>query len=139
MTNSDREKKIVQSEAFRALNLYGRRLHHQAKGMEQMLIDNMERLVKNGSTYPDRIDHITEMEREICPDIPPSVYTSRVYTKDLEAIEYAIREYRSSLDAIQNLRSVKLRLLGDYDYTRGDDSDANEVFQNSLDNPEGTG
>lgn len=139
MVNYDREKKIIQSEAFRALNLYGRRLHNHAKGMEQMLIDCMERLVKNNSTYSDNISPVTEMERRICPDISPDSYTSRVHTKDLETIEYAIREYRSSLDAIQNLRSVKLRLLGDYDYTRGDDSDANEVFQNSLDNPEGTG
>lgn len=138
MVDYDKEKRIVESEAFRALDVFGKRAHLCAKGMEQMLLDLMERLVKEGSTYPDDISYHTGMERRACPDIPQDEYTSRIHKKDLESIEFAIREYRASLETLQLLRTTKLRLLGDYDYTRGDDSEAVKVFGTSLDNPEKT-
>ncbi|SRR6266446_3772302 len=119
------EQEIINSEAFRAINLL---IDKKAEELESWI-----------ENFKDRVDRAF-MKKGYVNTRVSSESKSRG-RKELGAEIYAIKELFDIIEYIQKdevviseLQRLKLRLLNDYDFTHGDDTEQRKVFQNELEN-----
>jgi len=111
------DSQIVKSEAFRALNLMVDRAARDAVGWTGMLID----LAKRAPEYQDDIATRTYEEGSAAVSLP-------ITQADIRRIRDMANDALAAIEVVNSVQVMKLRLLNDYDFTKGDDSDRAAVF-----------
>lgn len=118
MTNQE----IIDSSAFKVLN---HMIDQKAKGLASRALhikDEMNRLYEPGyGGYNTFITVRTHDEGKKQIDLPVNLF-------ELNRLADSIKEMTKLEQEINELQRQKLRLLNDYDFTHGDDSEQKKVF-----------
>lgn len=121
-TTDDRAQRIVDSDAFKALNVL---IDQSAEELAQYLLGFQDRLTdcfKHPSEIPVRVSY--ENEGRVSKPLPADPAAL------LQTFEHMLERIRLLKDRVNDLQRFKLRLLNDYDFTHGDDSEQRAVFAN---------
>lgn len=115
-------KMILESEAFRALNQLIDQHLASLKQWEHIIEDQMKRLLSAPVKHTISIrtyEEIKGYEKDA---------TTRFQHRDLEQLSDCIASINRDREAIGELLRYKLRLLNDYDFTHGDNTEQLHVF-----------
>lgn len=122
----EKTKKIVESEAFRAINLLVDQKIDELDRLLLFLKDRMLFLAENKDKYPLQVTKRVSYEGR--DGRTPETHTLSMNVQELKRIAETIDDTLKLQSQIADLQAFKLRLLNDYDYTRDDDSEQKEVF-----------
>lgn len=115
------EQEIIQSSAFKVLN---HMIDEKADYITRYLPwfkDEVNRLFEPETKYKGYLRTRTHEEGATEIDLPVSLH-------DLKNLVERLNEVFKTADEIGDLQRQKLRLLNDYDFTHGDDSEQRKIF-----------
>lgn len=114
---SDENAQIVASEAFRALNVLIDQTALEAVAWANMAIT----AASDPAEYPDYVSTRTHEEGGGKVDLPVTEAT-------LKRIRSLTDEALNAINSVREIQAFKLRLLNDYDFTKGDNTVQRSVF-----------
>lgn len=115
------EQEIINSSAFKVLNhMIDQKADYIARCLPYIK-DEVNRLFDPDTKYKGYLRTRTHAEGATEIDLPASLY-------DLKRISEMIDELAEAEKQIGDLQRQKLRLLNDYDFTHGDDSEQKKIF-----------
>jgi hypothetical protein len=117
---------IIASEAFRALNVLIDQAALEAVGWANMAVEAASRPPE----YPDYVSTRTHEEGGNKVDLPITQAT-------LKRIRSLADEALNAINRAGEIQAFKLKLLNDYDFTKGDDTVQRSVFATSRSQHEG--
>ena len=115
------EQEIINSSAFKVLN---HMIDEKADYITRYLPyfkDEVNRLFEPETKYKDYLRTRTHSEGATEIDLPVSLY-------DLKSLVERLNDVFKQAEEIGDLQRQKLRLLNDYDFTHGDDSEQKKIF-----------
>lgn len=115
------EQEIINSSAFKVLNHMIDEKADYIVNYLPFIKDEVNRLFDGGTKYKGSLRTRTYEEGSTEVDLPASLH-------DLERIAEMIQNVIRSEKEIGDLQRQKLRLLNDYDFTHGDDSEQKKIF-----------
>jgi hypothetical protein len=117
-------KMILQSESFRALNVF---IDNQAKHLvwlHEVLKHRMERILQPSKYGAEPTISTRSAQEDENNDEIPLLFESR----DFDNIINHMKEIKETESLIGQLVLYKIRLLNDWDFTKGDNSEQIAVF-----------
>lgn len=116
MTNQE----IINSPAFKLLNhMIDEKLRYIQTYMPYILVSVQRSFSESG--YKTTVCTRTSQEGEVYVDLPAGLSALQMVAENIQDLIKVEEE-------IHELQRQKLRLLNDYDYTRGDDSEQKKIF-----------
>jgi len=117
------DEEILNSQAFKVLNLQIDREVEEVIMWMRHLEGRVDRAFSGESAYPPSIDtriHAEDRNRGAKP-LPAAIH-------DLKELDYALQRILNGQERVRELQSLKLKLMNDHDFTKGDDSLQQLVF-----------
>jgi hypothetical protein len=115
------EQEIINSQAFKLLNhMIDQKTDYVTK-MLPWIKDEANRLYEPDSGYKSYVTTRTHQEGATQVDLPVNL----LY---LDQLADQIKEMSKVAQEINELQRQKLRLLNDYDFTHGDDTEQKKIF-----------